>query len=471
MLGNQAKQVALTYLTQRWLLLLPGLILLTTIVAYATILAGGKGAEHLQMTLGLSFPIVMGFIWLASIAKWQFANPRARLLPGFAGPHLGVLGAVFFLILLANPFCLAWARGLSTLGVLAYALLLGGCALWGMQPGRGILILPAMTIFFSCMTDAGMQFWFAVPNQFAGLHGVMAAAGGAMVVGWLWRLSRLNEEMDDYQIIPLGMPEGYSRLERAEQRKLLGRVSARRNLMQALADRWHDRLHHLSAGPKSRSRLLQYGFGHLSGVAQALIAGLGFVAYGMVLSQLTLMQGGRTGPLFGFVGIAIQMASVIPAFTAGTLMMTRLPRMFQELLRPATRAEYLDRLFLALAKQSGWLWLALLIGSLAMVVSTGAFPEENLPSLVGSYALISLAAQVPTFGFSLWLARKGSMWRIILGLYAAMLFHGLVLGAWWVGRKHFGDPIIVLIATVMLLVVGTKMVAWARRAWLRTELG
>ncbi len=66
---NQTKQVTLTYLIQRWLLLLPGVILLTTIIAYITVFIGEKGAEHLQVTFGLGFPIMMGFIWLVSTAK------------------------------------------------------------------------------------------------------------------------------------------------------------------------------------------------------------------------------------------------------------------------------------------------------------------------------------------------------------------------------------------------------------------
>ncbi|NOY40833.1 MAG: hypothetical protein GXP26_03210 [Planctomycetes bacterium] len=465
------EQVLLTYTTQRWLLLLPGFILLATSAAYATVFAGGKGAEHLQMTFGLGFPIMMGFIWLVSTARWQFANPRARLLPGFTGPHLGVLATVFVLILLANPLCLAMGAGLSTPGTLAYALLLGGATLWGMQPGRGIFMLPTMVIFFSGMTSAGINFWFAVPNQFTALHGAMAVTGGAMVLGWLWRLSMLHEEMDDYQIVPLGTPGGHSRMERAEQRKLLGRVSARHNIIQALADRWHDRLHHLTERPQTRSQLLQYGFGRLSGETQALIAGLAFAAYGIFLSQLSFVNGGRMGPASGFVVMAIQFAMMGPAVITGLRMMLRLPRMAQELLRPATREEYLDGLLLAMAKQTGWLWLALQIGLLAMILSTGAFPDENLWGSAMPYLLISLTAQVPTLGLSLWLARKGSMWRIILGLYAAMIFHGAVLGAWWWGRKQIGDLLFVTVATIVLLTLGAMLITWARRAWLREELG
>ncbi len=468
---KQEQQVLLTYTTQRWLLLFPSLILLATIGTYVTVSIGGKGAEHLQMTFGLGFPIMMGFIWLVSTARWQFANPRARLLPGFVGPHLGVLATVFVLILLANPLCLALGAGLSTPGTLAYALLLGSTTLWGMQPGRGIFMLPTMVILFSGMTSAGIKFWFAVPNQFTALHGAMAATGGAMVVAWLWRLSMLHEEMDDYQVVPLGSPGSLSRIERAEQRKLLGRVSARHNIIQALADRWHDRLHHLTAETQTQTQLLHYGFGRIPWGAQAPMAGIFFAAYGIFLSQLGFVNGGRMGPASAFVVMAIQFAMVGPAYVTGLRMMQRLPRMAQELLRPATRAEYLDGLLLAVTKQTGLLWLALQIGLLAMILSTGAFPDENLWELAMPYLLISLTAQVPTLGLSLWLARKGSMWRIILGLYAAMIFHGAVLGAWWWGRKQIGDLLFVAVATVVLLTLGAMLITWARRAWLRTELG
>ncbi len=459
---QQTKQVVLTYLTQRWpVLLMSGSFLFVILLSYATLFGGEKGAEPLQINFGLGMPIMMGSMWLLSIAKWQFANPRARLLPGFVGPHLGVLAAIFFLLLLLHPICLSMAGGLSTAGTLAFALLLSGTILWGTQHGRGLLMLPAMAIFFSSMSSIGRQFWFAIPNHFAALHGMMAVAGGAMVIAWFWRLARLDEEMDDYQILPMGTPGGLSRLERAEQRKLQGRVSDRRNPLQALADRWHDRLPHLSA----RKDLLQYGFGRIPGFASAILAGLGFAAYGIFLNQLSFGRGDH------MVTMAIQFATAGPAVVTGLRMIQRLPRMAQELLRPATRAEYFDGLQMALAKQAGWLWLALQIGLLAMVVLMDAFPDENLPSLVGPYLIISLATQVPAFAFSFWLVRKYSMWRLLLGLYGVMGIYMAVLSAWWFGRKEWGDLLVVSLLVTLLLAAGAKMLAWSRHAWLQQELG
>jgi hypothetical protein len=470
MFWQQTKQVALTYLTQRWLWLILGLILLMTCVSYAAVRAELMATGFmpgLWAMNGLGFPIGVGMTWLMMVAKWQFANPRARLLPKFGLPHLSLLAMLFTLILIVNPICFSLVCDRSMLGCIACALIFGGILIWETQPGRFFLALPGIAIFFTGMTEAGRQFWFATPNRFDALHGALAITGGAMVIGWLWHLSRLTEEMDDYQVRPMGWAGGFSRIERAEQRKFVGRVMARRSIMQTLADRWHDQLARLPANPQRRPRLMHYGFGRISGVARAFLAGLGFALYALFMNLLYFSQDGGPGPASGMMLMTV----AIPALMAGWLMMQRLPRMAHELLWPATRAEYIHDLFLATAKQSLWMWVAIQIPILAIVMSTGALADENRPVLVVSYLLVSLAAQLPAFGFCLWIIRKFSVWRLFLGLYAVMFFQILVLGVWWAGRKECGDLLVVAIIIVVLLALGAKMIAWARRAWLQLELG
>ena len=198
------------------------------------------------------------------------------------------------------------------------------------------------------------------------------------------------------------------------------------------------------------------------------MAGLSLTIYGLFLNQLSFMQHGGSQ---GMANMALTFATIIPAYGAALLMMQRLPRMAQELLRPATRSEYLDGLLLALAKQTGWLWLAMQVGLLAMAFATNAFPDENLLSLAVPYLLISLAAQIPAFGMSLWLARKGSMRQIALGFCGVAIFQMAAIGAWWSSHEEWWGPLVAGLAIALLLALGMKTIAWTRHAWQQLELG
>ncbi len=467
LMHQKLRQVALTYLTLPAAWLIVGFLVLMTGGAHLAVHNGAR--TTLWAACGLGFPIYMGLLLVIGIAKQQFANPRSQLLPNFAHPHLTVLVTLFLFILVANPLCFSLIDGLSTPGCMAYSLLLGGLATWGNRPGGNWLTLPGMAIFFSGIAERGAQFWFVSPNRFDTLHSILALTGATMVVAWLWHLPQLTEERDDYQVIPMGRPGAASRMERVEQRKIMGTIMNRRGLMRTLADRWHDRLDQLPTGPESHSQLMQYGFGRISGITRALMIGLAFTLYGIFLYLVFFPGDYKAGPASGMI-LAVQCMLLAPAIAAGRMMMQRLPRMSQELLRPATRTEFIDSLFLSLAKQSIWIWLVVHLGVSVIAFSTVTLTAEHLLSLAFSYTLVSLAVQLPTFGFSLWIVRKISVWRFLLGFYAAMIFQLAVIGGWWLGRKQLGDLTITSILLVALLALGAKSIAWARNAWQQTEL-
>ena len=104
-LSQKLRQVALTYLTWRWVwFILPLCLLMMLLSASSTKrLHDGQGALLTFAISGLALPIQFGIQWFSAVAKWQFADPRARLIPGYAKPHLTAIFAVLAVLLVANP--------------------------------------------------------------------------------------------------------------------------------------------------------------------------------------------------------------------------------------------------------------------------------------------------------------------------------------------------------------------------------
>jgi hypothetical protein len=467
-------QVMLTYTTWRklcWIMTFMGMFVVTA--GYLPLYQNNQTAGTLWIaSLALGFPILGGLGLLNAVAKWQFAHSRARLIPGYRVPHLAVWAAAFTLLLVANPICLSVTSDqISVVGALAFTLLLAGTFLWGTSAAKQIFAALMLVIFLSAMTETGFRFWFAVQGPYTAIHGVLLVVGALLVVGWLWHLARLHEEMDDYQVVVAGTPWNLSRLERAVQRRAVGRQAARAGVIAALADRWHDRLQRLPAGNQGRPGLLQYGFGRLSGAWYALFAGLGFVAYGLFFSQLSFTRRtGGPGPAHAQMDFLIMFALVLPTAVIGLMLQRRLPRLSQELLRPASRGAYFDGLFLVLAKQAMFFWLALQAALAVIVLSLGMLTTQELGRAATMYTLLSLALQVPAFGWFLWVAKRHSIVFTVLGAYVSTFLQMSIISLWWWCRESSGDAVFSLLAVAIAL-AGWLVIRRVRQSWLNMELG
>ena len=467
-------QVVLTYTTwrQTWFSM-TFVGLLAVIAGYLPIYENSPSTgTRWTPSMAMGIPVLIGFVWLNAVAKWQFAHSRARLIPGYRTPHLAVLATVLTLLLVVHPVFLSLTSGqISPVGALAFTLLLGGIYLWGTSAGQQFFGVLVLVVFFSAMTETGFRFWFAAQGPYTAIHGVLLVAGALLVVGWLWHLTRLHEEMDDYQVVVLGMRSNWSRLERAEQRRAVGRQAARTGVIAALADRWHDRLQRLPAGNQGRLGLLRYGFGRLPAGLYALFAGLGFVVYGLFLFQLSFMRGsGGLGPSHGHVTFLAMFALVLPTAAIGWMLQQRLPRLGQELLRPASREAYFDGLFLTLAKQAMLFWLALQAALAVIVLSLGMLTSQELGRAATIYTLLSLALQVPAFGWWLWVAKRHSILFTLLVLYVSMFLQVSVVSLWWWCRGTSGDALFSLLAVAIAL-AGWLVIRRVRQSWLNMELG
>jgi len=469
-------QVVRTYTTwwQTWLMT-TFVALLTGVSGYLPVYENNRNAgTPVAVCFALGLPALLGCSWLAVIAKWQFAHCRARLIPGYRAPHLAVLAVVLTLLLVVNPVGLSMTSGqLSPVGALAFTLLLGGASCWSVSANRQFRGALVLVLFFSAMTEMGNRFWFVVEGPYTAIHGPLLVVGTVLVVGWLWHLARLHEEMDDYQRAVPWTGWSSSRWERTERERIVGRQAARAGVIAALADRWrwHDRLQRLPASSHLRPELLQYGFGRIPGAWHALFLGLGFAVFDLFLFQLRFMQGvGGPGPSNGQLNTPVLFALLLPTAAIGLMLQQRLPRLGQELLRPASREAYFNALFWTLAKQAVLFWLALQVALAVAALALGTLTRQELGRTATTYILLSLALQLPAFAWCLWVTKRHSMLRTYLGIWVSGAFQFGVVSLWWWSRQDGGDAIFSLLAAA-IAVAGWLLIRRVRQSWLNMELG
>jgi len=453
---HQLKHVALTYLTWRWIWFV---IAITALFVMPTILS----EESAPIALGM--PSMMGLIWIAGVVKWQFVNPRARLLPGYTAPHLGLFAGILLVLFVINPLAVAAIHNMNAWGLLSFALLLAGCVLMAILLGRGPYMFVAIAIFFSSMNEHTRTFWFENASQYAALHVLLTLVGGRSIGYCLWYLTHLTEEMDEYQILPMGSVQ-VSRVERAEQRKLLGNQIKKQWLVARVTDRWLDRKFTSRTPTGALRNLAEYGLARTPSVVVALFAAVAFTLYAVALMNFGL-AGNRSGehpPVMLFL-----FAMAIPPMGAGMVLLQHRTRMGQELLRPASRTDYVDGLLGAIQNRSAWLWAALHVSLPVVALATDTWPPDMAISVPIAFALLSLATQVSAFGLCLHTSLWNSMFGYIISMYAVAGLQMGTLALWRSSGTAAGWPAVLLLALVHLA-AGAGLITWARRRWLDAEL-
>ena len=461
-LYQKLRQVALTYLTWRWTWFIIPLMLVM-------VLPGILSDETQTAAMSLGMPSMMGLIWIVAVVKWQFVNPRARLLPGYAQSHLLVFGIFLLLAYVLSPLVFSFRHGLIPWGPLAFTLLLGGCALIAFLLGRGLFIVPAIAIFFSGITEQTHTFWFGASATYSAIHIPLVLVGGGIMSYCLWYMAQLTEEMNEYQVLPIGGIQT-SRVERAEQRKFLGRQIKKQKLFGWFSDRWLDRGFAITPNVDPTATLIQYGIARSSGIVQACYTGVGFALYGIAMMQFPFFRDGDSSAILDRPrAMFFVFAMILPTAIAGLTLLQHRTRMAQELLRPATRNHYLSSLLFTLAKTSLLLWMGIFAGLFFLAYTTDTLPKENTTALILKYSALSFAVQIPAFGLCLRMALWNSQFGYMFGMYAVIGLQMAVLLLWWRNQESWTWPIITLVVLVHF-VVGAGILVLARNAWRRTEL-
>jgi hypothetical protein len=461
--------VLLTYATRRsmqWTVGLGGTFYLLMTIAQAMSRRSpndayrGEGSSLAFMAMAIAY-------LLASQAKWQFVDPRARLLPRFARPHLAVLLGLLFIGLFLMPLLTAIVARLSITGCLACMIALASSFLWAWQSNSGVWTLVGMALYFGMMSEKVRAFWLlpASVEQYFPLHVAVLLAGWGAIVAWLARLARMTEEDDDYNIPIQAQSGSATRMERTQANRNLLRNKLSNGLWNGgPSDWWHDKLIGYQARSTSdRQRLFRYGFAP----APFEFSMFWMAAVMVAMALLLRWQESNTAIPGGFNIGSLAPLVFIPAIMPGQFLAMRRARMAQELLLPLSRAQFVDGILLEMARVTIVSLTALAVVGLGLV---WLFPFDypDTPKVLAAIAVV-LAVQPYFFGANvyaaLWTSAVARLGVMMLGVFPPML---ACVGA--ISLLKYHGPTWPLVIAAMVLPLGLAVVAKARRKWLNAEL-
>ncbi len=471
---QQIKQVGMTYVTRRWPMvgLLIGVPFLVGPKIVLALTRDRAPQEHEPMAI-LVVGMVVGAVglWLGTMAKWQFAHPRARLTPGFAGPHLGTFAMLMIAGVGGFPLLFAWVSHFDILGLTTLAAVLACCQIWSFHRNSALISLLVMVLWFGSINSPGIRYWSGGEMQQTLVHaGLLTAAWGGLLY-WLWRLPQLHEEMPEYQPLVLEVATGSSRQLRSQQGRLQAEQITRVPLLAYFTDRWHDRIDDYPRSPRRRvAWLLRYGFGGMpiSLRAAGLVAMTLLVCLSYIASNL--IQPHNPSPMMDRIVVWVQvlLACCMPTFFIMGAMANRRPQLGGELLRPLSRVQLIEGLFGALAMDLAMLWFSNHMAIMGIVYIV--FPNLFEPQIVAMVLVLSIALQPVLFFFTLAIYTRLGFLRMAIGCACVIMVVVATFSFWWITRTDWGDGVFVLGALLMAL-SGVAMLARVRRQWLNLEFG
>jgi len=373
--------------------------------------AGQRGNQ--DFSLFMLACIFLFMFWAMHIVQ-QFANSRARLMPGFCRVHATVAVAAALAIGVLLLAATAWLVGLKSVGLVGITMLLFGSVAWLtlQRPAWVALVIVGWMLATAYFGRTYVQ--QIVTGQFE------PEAVGLLVVGAVIslltgiRLSRLNEEMPQYERIQAAMRawekertrqtwSGEGILPAGFRRRLLDRQMAMviRHAQRAAASLW--------------SRICRWQVGMLAG--WRVLPWIGWVL--LMLVPCWLGRGNRISveSLHAFLVF-------FPGLVAMGAMVPRTRTMSFDLCMPVDRSSYLKQLGAAAALGHFQLWFGMsAVAVLGCFLTTEQRPEQR-PGLADVALMLASSAlmQVWFFGLGVWLSRFRSM-----GLIMVMMLLGFAL--------------------------------------------
>jgi hypothetical protein len=460
--AEQVRQVGIVYGSGRgslgWLLGIG----LAVIMLYAFFRVEA-GNDQSPMVL---FYATMFAIWFSNLisdqVKLQFAHSRARLIPGFAGPHIAVPVALTLLATIALPLLIARLSLQEGLACSAMASLAIGLLLLARLYSRLFVVFIPIYLAIWLSKDLGVSI------QGRPVYSILL-----LICGWLgiafyfFKLCHLAEDDTAYrklsdETLKVAAAGG------EEETRAKYRNAAR---WSAISDRWQAQIGGFHQDRTIRIiRLLRYGFGatpvEFTAIGWAIFM---TIIVGWMVHDADDPYDTTRSTSAIFLIVPTLFACMAPIAVAGGAIGWRVPRLRNEILFPLTRRELIDDLLLTAA------WHSLVIWLLGCACGTGillyALPvEAKTVSLFATAAFLTAAVAVAAYGLSLHIVMfevKAAQF-FVLGLFVLGVI--FLMCAWWSSRKEMGDaPYWVMAAMVMG--VGAMMTYTGRTAWLNQEFG
>lgn len=464
---NRYGMVAQTYFTRKLLLLFLGFYLLLSIPSFfmANIRTDQFAQEFGMLAPKLFWHAYVCFFFGAHL-KQQFANPRARLIPGFAGSHLVVAMLLFVVTVTWSVLPAVGSPNVSVLGFLAIALHLGALALrLGCSPD------PIGTaVFFATiglpMTSVGRALTSEIVTGAEPILAIaMISAHVASLMLLLNHLMRLDEDDPDYSKV-----QGFNvwDLRASTQRNFQRNVSLSNNwMLNMIAGSATTRLERATSAPATTTsqRVTLFGLGDNwpspIWMNQIMIG---------LMEVVLLQMGGRNSiqtsqdfraalmmPMF--ISLSLVMGQWVP-------WMQRWARLGYESLRPVSRREWVWENGIAIAKT---VMLNQAFAILMQVLIVALLLPQFLTDPVLWEALIWFTGcQVFVFGICAWITSYGSILLMsgLMGGCSMVLFAPLgtsaIQGSW-------GIPLMACLSLVLSL-IGVWICRLAFKRWCLMDL-
>ncbi|MCC7145762.1 MAG: hypothetical protein IT443_04895 [Phycisphaeraceae bacterium] len=448
---ERCKQVLLTYVTRplMWWMLIP------TVLAYIglVVLLSHDNKMLLQFAF-LPFVIMQLLLGLLAQLNSQFANPRSRLLPGFAGPHVLIAGLIVVLCYIAFPATFALACQASVLTVTSLFFATTIAMLWlavVMPSGVWIFVLAGSIGFSIPMIHSHHQWFKAWPDGLPYAWAIPLWLT-SILAGWALakHLAGWREDSRGFRGLmrwKTGGATGFTQkqylAESSWQRWFMGRPGEA--VFRPAKNAWQ-RI--------NRWRFTKLGL--LSPRAMGLVC---FV----LMTMLMGLDGRRGGPsdshgfnpfLFTYWAWMVSLSCYVQRYRV----------LATESLRPIYRRAYFRQIGLAMLCDVMSVWLSL---AAAMIAATALWQPALLQTGNFWFALLlSGFCQISLWGISCWpMAMLRLRWRDVwLGLAFVIVFMSPIV------LKEFISVSALAYLSGVQALLGVGIAGVAYRKWLRTDL-
>ncbi len=467
---NQLRQVARTYTTQWscWVtaffwLLMHGMLLGSVARRWTEV----PVAEQLRDIMG---PPLMASLWLGlmigMMLKLQFANPRARLLPGFGAAHFFVAAAIVSVATAIEAFLVpVWAGTAALLAVLSVTFLAIVGTVWIaylMRPiGFYLLIVLILVHSFARQYVTGLiQVLIDDPTVSLGIACVGLAALAALGV----RLWMLCEEMPEYSRQSSVRWDFTSRAGSRRLRRLEAQAITRGGLQAWVLDTPFGLVLRGNSAAGTWRRLL---FRQLAGGFSSLSAMISVFA--VVACVLWIQSWSQPATEAGEVVFLSFMPVQLVLSMVGGMWLRCWPFLARESLWPVGRRDFVRDLARSLAcdlAPAAAVHCAMIVVCLELFSPQGALPGHHL-----RWIGLTAAQYAVAYCLLFWLISTRRFWVLLVGTLSISILSSALVIAGLFAARAFWSPVIVAAAFVVIALGVGLLYRVAFRRWCYVDLG
>jgi len=476
---NQLRQVFRTYYTQWffwfvvifWLVQHGFLYLMFGQNSLFSLVSGPRTsppvtlASSLTMIL-MTFPpnLLLGMM-IGIQVKLQFANPRARLLPGFAAAHLLVAGGIITVVVASSACVIAWLSGAPILGMIGCILIMIAITSWAcyfkMEYLGFIALIPLVFTFapkYIGEIVLGGGPIISLGEVCIGL-GALAALGVRLVM--------LSEEMPEYSSKMPSMTWDFkSRSGNRDLRQWEAQRIARSWILGWLRDVEFRLVFRRATaqGPLRRLLLRQLASG-FSGLFLMLFQ-FGFVLFIFLIHHWLKAPPGPTSsqePFWSWFLPQSFFLIVIPTIMLGSFWMGRWPLLVRESLLPLSRTDFIRDIARNNACDMACVATGHFVG---LIVGLTLFqPQVLLIEFVLPSFVLTLAQYILLFYAMLWLVTFRSNAALLVVVALGFMTTGLIFA---VVSSRDWSWFVLEVAVTLAAIAGFRWLAFRR--WRNIEL-